>query len=139
VDVYVIELPFWAVTVYASVAAAAGISRGGRDGVVVALIVLVQLAIAWALPGVNPHWLALTLDLVGLVILLALVLTGRNYWTIVAAATAVLAVTTHGLRVTVDLTEWGYYSAQRAWALLLDTALLVGSLLQRRSGRAGGR
>lgn len=127
-DFYIAEIPYQAVVVFGVVSAAFGLWRGGRDGSIVGLVILGQFAVSQATPGPNPYWVGATEDLVTLAICLVLVLTGRNYWTIVAAATQLLSLTTQALRVTTALTEWGYYSAQRTWFLLLIASVLVGSL-----------
>lgn len=135
-DLYIAEVPFWLVNVFGVGSAAVGIWRGGRVGSVLGLVILVQLAIAEATPGLNPYWLAVAEDVLALAICLALALTGRNYWTLFATATQVLSVMTQVLRGAVDLPEWGYYSALRTWFLLFVASLLIGSLLPRPKGRA---
>ena len=141
-DIHIGEIPWWLVMLCAAAAGAAGLWRGGRAGAAVGLALSMQFVIDWVTPGVNPSWLAVTEDLVTLAICLALVLTGRNYWTVWAAATQVLSVVTQVLKVVPGLTGWSYYSAQRAWFIVLIASLLLGSLLSSPPARAapvGGR
>lgn len=138
-DFYIDKIPYPVITAFGLIAAAAGFWRGGRDGTVVAVVVLVQIALAWSIDGFFPVLLAVALDAVTLAICFALVLTGRNHWTIVAAATQVLSVATQSLRFTIGLTTWGYYSAQTAWFLVLIASLLVGSVLTPGQARGAPR
>ena len=128
-QVYIGRIPDEVFLVLIFAAVAAGLWRGGRDGTVMAFVLLVHFGLAWGIEGMMPRWLAVTEDLATLAVCLALVLSGRSYWTIAAAASQVLTATTHVLWFTIGLTPWAYYSAQRAWFLTLIGAVAIGSLL----------
>jgi hypothetical protein len=140
-QVYIGRIPDVVFPILIAVAAATAFWRGGRDGAVVSISLIVQEAVVLGIEGPTPPWLAFSVDLATLAICLALVLTGRNHWTIVAAASQLLTIATYGLNRIVELTPWSYYSAQRAWTLLLIASLLVGSLLSkpRPRGSPSGR
>jgi hypothetical protein len=137
---YIKEIPYWVVGALTVASAIVGVWRGGRDGAVLGLMALAQFAIALILIDPLPLWLQVGEDVVGVLLAIALVLTGRNAWTIVAAATQVLAMATQALRFTVGLTIWEYYSAQQVWFLLLVLSVLVGSLAspRRAPSQSGG-
>jgi hypothetical protein len=128
-DFYIDEIPYPLITAFGLIAAAAGFWRGGRDGAVVALVVVGQLALSWASDEPIVGWLSVTTDIVTLAVCLALVLTGRSHWMIVATASPVLSIVTQALRYMGGITTWAYYSAQTAWFLVLLASLLIGSLL----------
>jgi hypothetical protein len=115
-----------------------GFWRGGREGAVLGLTVLAQLALAWGLFGLGisrPVWSSPAVDLATLAICVVIVLRSRNYWTVWAAASPLLALATLVLQAAVDFTPWAYLSAQRAWTLLFVAAVIAGPLLSPRLDR----
>jgi hypothetical protein len=66
------------------------------------------------------------------------VLAGRAYWTIWAAAAALLGAVTDVLRATLGLDPWAFYSAQIAWFVVLCASILTGALPSGRPSSVGG-
>lgn len=135
-DFYIPEIPAQATFAWALTAVVVGWWRGGSDGRTVAAIVLVQTLNGWLF---SIHVLyGFATDTITLAICLALVLRGRNYWTIWAAASPVLSLATDVVQVAMGYKSWGYYSAQLTWFYVLAGALLIGSLLSPRHHAARG-
>lgn len=124
------EIPYPVITAVGVAGAGLGLWRGGPDGRIVASIILFELLMGWLFE--NNQALSIAQDLAGTTITLTLVLRGRNYWTIWAAATQVLSVATQGLRLIPTISPWSYYSAQITWFLVLIATVAVGALLPRR-------
>lgn len=140
-DIHIVRIPYWLLTLAAVGASAVGLWRGGRDGAVVAVMVLGQFALGWwaKVAAVTYTWQTATiLDVTALAVCLYLVLTGRRYWMIWVAAAQVLSVVTEALRHVPGVTVWAYYSAQIAWGLVLDVALVLGPLLNPSPWRGAG-
>jgi hypothetical protein len=133
VDLHIGEIPYWLVTTFAVSGAVVGVWRGGRDGAVVGAVVLCQAALGWTFEW--PPLRGTPVDIVTLLVCLALVLRGRNYWTVWAAASALLSVLTQLFWVVPGISLWAFYSAQQAWYLVLIGAVMLGSLLSPRAGR----
>lgn len=135
-DMHIAEIPNWVTWTLALAAAAAGFWRGGNDGRVVAVLVLGQLWLGWVVRPLlsieTGHLIGAFVDAATLAACLVLVLRGRNYWTVWAAASATLSIATLGLRSVADLSIWAYFSAQLTWYYVLAGSLLVGSLTRRR-------
>jgi hypothetical protein len=132
-------IPNWVVVFIALPPALVALWRGGAAERAVALILLFDIAnnridaLAWTRGAV--------LDAVALPVCLACVLLSRRYWTVWAAASALLSVATDILDVVAGLSFWTYASAQRAWYLVLVGSLTVGLVMDpglsaRRRGRA---
>lgn len=127
-DIYIGRIPIEAMWMWTLAAVAAGVWRGGTAGRIISAILIGQLfrSTFWDVSFFE----TLIVDTLTLAICLALVLYGRSYWTIWAAASAFLSVVTNGLRIAIpDLTPWSYYSAQVALFLALGGIVFVGPLL----------
>lgn len=123
------RIPLWFTWTWTLAAIAAGRWRGGFAGRVVAAILAIQLARGtfWDIPFAQ----TVAADLLTLAVCLALVLRGCRWWTVWAAASALLSVCTDVLRIAIPgLTPWAFYSAQVAWFHVLGAALLGGALTQ---------
>ena len=129
-DIHIEEIPFELVCLYAIAAAAVGFWRGGAERAIIGGVLLGQVALGLGY-DVGPDQ-SVVLDVVTLTICMMVALRGRGYWTLWAAASPLLSMVTHALRVGPGLTIWSYYSAQQAWFIELATALLLGSLPLRR-------
>lgn len=136
---YIPPVPNWIFAAIAIPPALWALWRGGAAERAVALILLFDLAnnsvaaLAWTRGAV--------LDTVALAVCLACVLLGRSYWTVWAAASAMLALATDVLAVVPGLSFWTYASAQRAWFVVLVGSLIAGLVAGRaapgpRPGRA---
>jgi hypothetical protein len=134
VDLHIGEIPYGLVTAFALTGAAIGLWRGGRDGAVVAVVILAQAALGWAFDW--PPLRGTLVDVATLAVCLTLVLRGRSYWTIWAAASGLLSVLTQLFWIVPGISLWAFYSAQQAWYLVLIGTLIVGSLLAPRATRS---
>ena len=112
-------------SLYAAAVGAAVLRGGWAERTLAALI-------AWqAVNGFIPplRWtLGWPTDLVTFAVCVALVLRSRRYWTIWAAASALLMLVTDLLRVAADLTPWSYGSAKLAWSYAMTASLLIGAV-----------
>lgn len=72
-------------------------------------------------------------DLVTFAACIALVLYGGRYWTIWAAAAALLGLVTDVLRVMPGLSSWSYASAKLVWSYVMTAALIYGAWTARRA------
>jgi hypothetical protein len=126
-------IPNWVLPAIALPVVLAAFWRGGAAERAVALILLLDMAndrieaLAWTKGAV--------LDLMALPVCLACVLLSRRYWTVWAAASALLSVATDLLYVFPGLSFWTYASAQRAWFFVLVGSLVAG-LVTRAAGPA---
>lgn len=124
--IHIDEIPFTLICLYVVVAASVAFWRGGAERAVIGAVLLGQVALALGF-DISPTPSVLV-DAATLAICMIVVLRGRGYWTIWAAASPLLSMVTHVLRAGPGLSAWSYYSAQQAWFLELTTALLIGAL-----------
>lgn len=66
-------------------------------------------------------------DLATFAACIGLVLYGRRYWTIWAAAAGLLALVTDILRITPGLGSWSYHSAKLVWSYVMTAAVIYGA------------
>lgn len=133
---YIDAIPEWVHASAAVVVVGAALWRGGREERLGALVVAFQF--------INGHVSALRwtigapTDLASLAVFLWLVLRRARYWTVWAAASAVLSLATHALHAVLDMGLWAYLSAEVAWSYVLVGAVLIGSLQRRRPEAGAG-
>jgi len=123
---YIEPIPRWIVLGSLTAAMLVANLRGGLDARIVAAVVTGYVVIDFA--DIYEPLGGLAATATGFAICLAVALRSRRYWTIWAAASQLLTVTTDVLRFAAPLGDWAYYSAQVTWAFVLVCALVFGSL-----------
>ena len=122
---YIEALPRWLVLGLGAVVIVFANLRGGQDVRVVAAVITMYVVFDFA--HLYDPFVGMPNVLVAFAACLGCALTSRRWWTIWAAASALLAWVTEVLWAARAITEWAYYSAQVTWFMVLLAAVVVGA------------